>query len=279
VDESFGLNAARLLLNNNPDLLVQVVDGTDEQKVSTVLSALGAVGSNQSLDLLQAYMLNADNPIALRQQAAGNFASGWSGQNRMLVLLATGNLPEELIPSAAGSMSASWRPGIRKEAAKYLDVPGGQNGQELLSISELVALSGDATAGLPVFEKLCQSCHVVNGTGTDFGPGLSEIGSKLSKEALYASILKPEAGISFGYEGYLITLTDGSKLTGLIQSRTPSEITVKQMGGVITVFAMDQVQSIEQLATSLMTPNLHFIMDQKELVNLVTYLDQLETPT
>lgn len=279
VDESFGLNAARLLLNNNPDLLVQVVDGTDEQKVSTVLSALGAVGSNQSLDLLQAYMLNADNPIALRQQAAGNFASGWSGQNRMLVLLATGNLPEELIPSAAGSMSASWRPGIRKEAAKYLDVPGGQNGQELLSISELVALSGDATAGLPVFEKLCQSCHVVNGTGTDFGPGLSEIGSKLSKEALYASILKPEAGISFGYEGYLITLTDGSKLTGLIQSRTPSEITVKQMGGVIAVFAMDQVQSIEQLATSLMTPNLHFIMDQKELVNLVTYLDQLETPT
>jgi putative heme-binding domain-containing protein len=176
-------------------------------------------------------------------------------------------------------MSASWRPGIRKEAAKYLDVPGGQNGQELLSISELVALSGDATAGVPVFEKLCQSCHVVNGTGTDFGPGLSEIGSKLSKEALYASIFKPEAGVSFGYEGYLITLTDGAKITGLIQSRTESEITVKQIGGAISSYSTDQVRSIEQLNTSLMTPNLHLLMSQKELVDLVAYLDQLETPT
>ena len=87
--------------------------------------------------------------------------------------------------------------------------------------------------------------------------------------------MKPEAGISFGYEGYLITLTDQSKLTGLILSRTASEITVKQIGGIITVYTTDQIQSIDNLDTSLMTPNLHSVMDQKELVDLVSYLELL----
>ena len=115
-------------------------------------------------------------------------------------------------------MSASFRAGIRTEAAKYLDSPQDRQGNTIPSITELVAQQGDPAAGAPLFEKLCQSCHIVGDEGTDFGPSLSEIGSKLSREALYASILKPEAGISFGYEGYLITLTDQSKLTGMIIS-------------------------------------------------------------
>lgn len=274
-----GPSAARLLLENEPELFTQVLQGNDEQKISSAIAVLGSTGNDQALNMLQQYMLDHNNPLALRQQAAQHFATSWHGQNRMLVLLTENKLPAELIQSAAGSLSESWRPGIRQEATKYLDIPDHQNRGQLPSISELVALEGDRVAGALVFEKLCQSCHVVNGVGTDFGPSLSEIGSKLSKEAMYASILKPDAGISFGYEGYLITLEDGSKITGLIQSRTPEEIIVKQLGGAATVYNADQVQSIEQLGTSLMTPNLHLLMDQKELVDLVTYMDNLESPS
>jgi putative heme-binding domain-containing protein len=197
----------------------------------------------------------------------------------MLELIKDESFPDELVQPAAGALASSWRAGIRKEAAKYLDIPEDQNTQKLPSISELVAINGDPRSGSPVFEKLCQSCHTVDGKGIDFGPSLSEIGSKLSKEALYASILRPEAGVSFGYEGYLITLTDGAQITGLIQSRTESEITIKQIGGVSYSYSMDEVQSIVQLDTSLMTPNLHMLMDQKELVDLVAYLVQLKTPS
>ena len=41
----------------------------------------------------------------------------------------------------------------------------------------------------------CSKCHQINGTGTDFGPNLSEIGAKLAKKALYETILDPSAGI------------------------------------------------------------------------------------
>ncbi|GJM29411.1 MAG: hypothetical protein DHS20C17_20460 [Cyclobacteriaceae bacterium] len=269
--------ATRILLENDPNLLSDVLNGSDQQQTSALLVALGEVGNNQSLDLLQGFMLNSNTPTPLRQQAARRYATSWQGQSRMLDLLESEDFPEELVQPAAGSLAASWRPEVRKEAAIYL---GTQDTAEnsLPGINQLVTLEGNIDAGAVVFDELCQSCHVINGVGTDFGPGLSEIGSKLSKEALYASILNPDAGIGFGYEGYLVTLSDGSKVTGLIQSRTPSQITIKQIGGANSVYQMEQVQSIEQLDTSLMTPNLHLLMDQQQLVDLVTFLDSLESP-
>lgn len=278
-DQSDGVNAARLLLQYQLDLLGDVLHGHDQIQISAVLTALGKIGSQQSLANLEDYMFDSSHPLPLRQKAASSHARGWSGENRMLELLSEHQIPEELLLSVAESMSASFRAGIRIEAAKYLDRPQEQDGSSMPSIAALVARQGDPKAGAPVFENLCQSCHIIDGEGTDFGPGLSEIGSKLSSEALYASILKPEAGISFGYEGYLITLVDGTKITGMIQSRTASAITIKQIGGIITVFTSDQVKSIEQLDTSLMTPNLHRVMNQKELVDLVSYLEQLKKPT
>ena len=270
------LQATRILLSNDPGLIIQVLEDQDELRATAALAALGPVGNDLSLGMLETYMLDSDHPAALRQQAAWNFATSWHGQNRMLEMLKDPAFPEELKQPAAGSLAASWRPGIRKEASKYLEVKD-QN-QQIPGINELVSLEGNVQTGAGVFEKLCQSCHVVNGVGTDFGPALSEIGSKLSREALYASILRPDAGISFGYEGYLVTLNDGSKVTGLIHSRTPAEIAVKQIGGSTVNYQMDQVESIEQLPNSLMTPNLHMLIDQQQLIDLVSYLEQLKSP-
>jgi putative membrane-bound dehydrogenase-like protein len=271
-----GRQATRILLSNEPKLIGQVLNNRDEQQNSIMLAALGSVGSSQSLEMLETYMLNSQNPVALRQQAAQYYATSWLGQNQMLKLLEDPDFPEELKKPAAGSLASSWRPAMRKEAAKYLDLP--ETNTTLPGINELVLMEGDAASGAQVFEKVCQSCHVVNGQGTDFGPALSEIGSKLSKEALYISILQPDAGVSFGYEGYLVTLQDGTKVTGLIQSRTESEISLKQMGGATTNYSMEQISSIEQLEHSLMTPNLHTLMDQQQLIDLVSYLDELENP-
>ena len=268
--------ATRMLLSNEPELIGQVLNDRDEQQNSIMLAALGSVGSKQSLEMLDNYMLDTQNPAALRQQAAQYYATSWLGQNQMLDLLKDPDFPEELKKPAAGSLASSWRPAMRKEAAKYLDLP--ETNTTLPGINELVLMEGNAASGAQVFEKVCQSCHVVNGQGTDFGPALSEIGSKLSKEALYISILQPDAGVSFGYEGYLVTLKDGTKITGLIQSRTESEITLKQIGGTTTNYSMQQISSIEQLEHSLMTPNLHTLMDQQQLIDLVSYLEDLENP-
>src|SRR5690606_41512261 len=67
------------------------------------------------------------------------------------------------------------------------------------------------------------SCHLAAGTGIEFGPELSDIGNKLSKQFLYSNIIYPSAGINFGYEGYSFKMKDGKTYTGYILSRTEDE--------------------------------------------------------
>ena len=112
--------------------------------------------------------------------------------------------------------------------------------------------------------------------GVDFGPNLSEIGTKLAKEAIYDSILNPSAGISFGFEGWSIRMKDGNAFVGLITSETETELSLKVPGGIVQKCAKADITGRDKLNVSLMTPNLHTVMSQDHLVNLVEYLSSLK---
>ena len=148
------VNAARLLLKNEPVLITDVLGGNDEQHIGSTISALGAINNDQSLDLLHDFMMDESNALALRQHAARHFATGWTGENRSLELLDEGLIPEELITPMASSLSNAWRPAIRTVAAKYLENESPQHG-ELPSIAELTTLNGNAISGAAIYEKLC----------------------------------------------------------------------------------------------------------------------------
>src|SRR5690606_22313201 len=85
--------------------------------------------------------------------------------------------------------------------------------------------------GKVIFQAQCAICHVVGAEGKDFGPALTQIGSKLPKTALLAAIKNPSAGINFGYETATVTLKKGGVLSGIISSRTESEVTLRFIGG------------------------------------------------
>jgi putative heme-binding domain-containing protein len=80
--------------------------------------------------------------------------------------------------------------------------------------------------------KHCHTCHGVKKEGIGFGTALSEIGDKLPKEFIYDAIIDPDAGISFGFEGYMLGMKDGNTAVGLLpvkqqvksRSRCPAEI-------------------------------------------------------
>ena len=66
---------------------------------------------------------------------------------------------------------------------------------------------------------MCVTCHKVGTTGYDFGPTLTEIGSKFPKEGLLDAIVHPSAGIGFGYEGWELKMKDGSSFRELLQAK------------------------------------------------------------
>jgi len=137
-------------------------------------------------------------------------------------------------------------------------------------------MKGNTAKGKEIFSMYCTVCHQVNGQGTDFGPKLSEIGTKLPKEALYAAIFEPSAGIGFGYEGFEVTLKDGSSVSGIISSKTETDLIMKLPGGTTQEFKMTQVKSIKQMADSMMPAGLQDAMNTDELVNLVEYMSSLK---
>ena len=135
----------------------------------------------------------------------------WSGEERVLEIFKAKKVPAELIPDVVASVSGAWRGSVRSEAASYLPNDGKTTAaKKMITMQELIALKANAEEGKKIFTTICTTCHQVNNSGYDFGPKLSEIGSKLPKESLLESILNPSAGIGFGYEGWELKMKDGS---------------------------------------------------------------------
>jgi putative heme-binding domain-containing protein len=219
-------------------------------------------------------MMNEDNRLEMRQNAVLAFGSGWGGEQALVDMINNNEIPEPLKLSAGRALSDSWRGDVQNLGKELI----GETtiNSNLSSISELTSMEGDPENGREVFATSCQICHQVNGEGINFGPALTEIGSKLPKEGLYDAILNPNAGINFGYEGYIVTMKDGSQTAGIIQSETETELTLLMNGGYTSIINKSEISNREEMDQSLMPENLHAQMSQQELVDLVEYLTTLK---
>ncbi len=275
-DSTVGKEAAKTLLDwDKLQLIAGAINSSDKNESQSMVKALWPHMYNaKAIGIMEGIMMDGSKDMDLRKLAVKTFGGPWQAEDRLLVLAKENKIPAELHTAAGGVFQTAWRALLREEAAKYLKLPGSKEGAPLPSVAVLVEKQGDHISGKAVFESLCSNCHQVNGEGVNFGPDLSEIGGKLSKEALYTSILFPDQGISFGYEGYRIQLEDGSVAIGKILSETPEQIEVQYMNTQQSVLK-EKVTGRTKLESSLMPSNLQSSMSEKELVDLVSYLETL----
>lgn len=224
---------------------------------------------------MESIFMDSTKDVEIRTLAVRTFAGPWQSENRLLELAKENKIREDLHIAAGGVFQAAWRGDIREEGAKYIKLPGSREGAQLPAVSVLVETEGNPDNGKEVFKNLCSNCHEVNNEGVSFGPDLSEIGDKLPKVALFNSILFPDQGISFGYEGYRIELKDGSTAMGKIVSETEDKIDLQFLTARQSIDKSSVVSKIK-METSLMPGNLHSSMSQQELVDLVEYLSGLK---
>ena len=274
--DAVGREAGRILLaQGGAPMIWNALKGKDVEKAKAALISIRTVGNAASLDILEKVALDGKYPMDIRRQAAKSIGNSGGGEDLVLELLKENKLPEELRTAAVQSVSGAWRKSVRMEAAKYL--PGGATASvnKHPAMPDLVKMKGDAAKGKEVFKMYCAVCHQVNGEGADFGPKLSEIGSKLPKEGQYMAIFYPSAGISFGYEGWEVKFKDGSSVTGIVASKTETDLIMKFPGGSTQEYKMANVKSMKQLDESMMSAGLHEAMSTEELTGLVEYLGTL----
>lgn len=268
-------SANLLLKNDGLTLITTAIEKGNEQEQKKLMLALGANESEEVKDYLQSLINSGHN--YLPQISMEALSQTWGGQHRLFALLENDELPQDLQNKAAVLLLGAFNQDIRTKASLHLTQSAGTD-QVLASIPQLMQMNGIAGEGEKVFQQYCITCHQVNENGTNFGPDLSEIGSKLAKDALYGSIIRPSAGINFGYEGYTVHLKNGNSATGFIASETADQITLRTMGGNLKDYPKDQIERREAQEQSLMPEGLHLAMSQQELVDLVAYLSALQSP-
>ena len=230
----------------------------------------GRVDSKEMTNLLIELFQNKKLDLGLRKEAM-NAMNGWDSESKLWELIKDNKVPNDVMDIAKAHMMGTWHQDLRALASDFF---GEDEALAEMDIKKMLTIAGDVKAGKQTFEILCSSCHLVKGKGVDFGPGLSEIGSKLSKEGLYNAILNPSAGMGFGYETQAIRLKDGTAFQAIINSKTENVLNVKLLGqSSQTVYPLKDVESIKQLDVSLMPK---FPFEEKQLVDLVSYLSTLK---
>ncbi len=276
-NDSSGIEAFRLALTEeNAPKLPALLESTN---AVTIVQLMANTQDKHYQEQLLELAQNSTKPLPTRQAAIKALARAEQGARQLLELEKNGKLPTDLKLTAASELNVAPWPEVKKLALEILPLPQTKNAEPLPPLSELLKRTGDPARGRLVFESdtaACLYCHVVNGRGTDVGPHLSEIGTKLGKDALFQSILDPSSGISFGFEAWNIQLKNDDELFGLITSETADELTVKTQAGVITKVKKSDVANRQKLSTSLMPVGLQLTMSTQELVDLVEYLASLK---
>jgi putative heme-binding domain-containing protein len=276
-NESSAVEAFRLALRENgTNSLPALIASTN---AVAIVQLIGNAKDKELQPMLKSLVQDAAKPLPTRKAAVQTLARSEDGARFLLDLAKEEKLPGDVRLAASSELNLAPWPAIKKAALEILPLPQSQNAEPLPPISELVKRTGDPARGREVFGSAtaaCASCHVVNGKGTDVGPQLSEIGTKLGKDALYESILDPSSGISFGFEAWTVELKNGDELFGLITSETADELTVKSQTGVATKVKKADIARRQKLATSLMPLGLQVTMSTQDLVDLVEFLSSLK---
>jgi putative heme-binding domain-containing protein len=278
-DSTIAVKAARLLVKfDDRELLAKAIADQDSAKAAKLVELLGLLADAKTNELIAPLVTDADKPLALRAAAVTALGRNAPGQKRLLEIVEQEKLPADTRFAAANALLSASDEAIRARAAKRLSLPAAADGEPLPPVAELVPRTGNAERGKTLFNTTgtCAKCHKVNGEGKDVGPDLSEIGSKLSKEAMYVSILDPNAGVSFNYETYLVRTLNGTTLSGILVNQTDDAVELKTAEAVVHKLKREDIEGLKKLPTSLMPAELQKQLKADDLVDIVEYLTTLK---
>ena len=274
-----GITAVQSLLRlGQRTLLTDQLLGDSVDPAIAVATAMGYSRDYAFAADLQAVIDDEEaNPDLRRAVVPAGFRILGLGR-RMVRSIEANQFSSELLPAAAAAMHASSEEEFREAAQRLFPLPEGKEGEELPPLSVLLTMKGDAKNGRLVFNThgTCHKCHIVNAVGRSLGPDLSEIGAKLSRQALFESVLFPSAGISHNYDTWTLLLTNGTTVTGLLASETNDDITLIDNEALRRTYPLAEVEEKLRQSVSLMPADLQKVISTQDLVDLVAYMQTLK---
>ncbi len=277
--EQLGVEAISALLELKQwDLIGSALRGDDTAAAIATADALGNSQNGAISGLLLPVVKNADVNIDVRRAAVKAASKAGNAAMELVKLVDEKTLDPELEQSVAAALHSSPHRNAREAAQRLFPLPPSKDNMPTPPISELTKLKGDLANGRMVFFSTgtCHKCHVVDGMGREIGPNLSEIGSKLSREAMFESVLYPSAGISHNFELWTVVKTDGTTVNGLLVSNTDAEVSIKGDDALVRAIPKSEVEELVKQKISLMPADLQKTMTTQELADVTEYMQSLK---
>lgn len=278
-DTSLAVDAVKLLVGKeHRKLLMAALKQDDALKAAAVAKALGNATDNRTAGLLTPVVDDAERPLAVRQEAVKALGRSKQGVMQLLERAKAKKLAEDLSQAAAFALQTAAFDEFKPDITALYPLPPSRNEEPLPPLAQLLKSKGNIDKGKVIFNTVgkCNTCHVVANEGKEVGPNLTEIGSKLSREAMFESILYPSAGISHNYETWTAVTDSGNAISGIKVSDTDDAIVLKGTDAIARTIKKSEIEELKKQSVSLMPADLQKTMTVEELLDVIEYAQTLK---
>ncbi len=152
--------------------------------------------------------------------------------------------------------------------------PEQQQQLDVLIAARTTAFAADkpnAAAGAQVFQTHCAACHQIGGQGGLLGPQLDGIGTR-GAARLCEDILDPNRNVDAHFHLHLLTLKDGSTLSGFLKAEAGQVLVLADATGRETRVAKTDLAKDEVQPVSLMPPVFAQTIPEADFLALLAWL-------
>ena len=147
-----------------------------------------------------------------------------------------------------------------------------------LAFRDALLQGGSANAAATPFVEnpaaQCTRCHTVRNAGSDVGPNLTGVATRLTRDQILESLLEPSARIAAGYGTVGITLKNGKRVDGTLRDETATDV-VLMAGTPPAEQRIAKSEIAERTNPVSAMPPVGLIVKPRDVRDLVAYLSTL----
>ena len=136
-------------------------------------------------------------------------------------------------------------------------------------------MKGEEVRGKEAFKKTCAACHKLEGVGFELAPNLAAMKNR-GPEAILLNVLDPNREVNPQYLNYLVQLSDGRSLSGIISAETATSLTLKRADNATDTVLRIDIDRLKSTGQSLMPEGLEKQVDKQAMADLLEYFKSLE---
>lgn len=238
-------------------------------------SALGKIQTPESLKGLDDAL--GDAPLRLATTIAQQLSHTPSGSELLVTSVERGRAPPDLLrdPVVEQLVRLHAAPTVLERRNRVLATAPAADGSLAEQIERrrgrFAAAVPESRRGAEVFQRRCSVCHAIGGKGSPIGPALDGIGTR-GLDRILEDLLDPNRVVDARYRASVLALKNGRVARGLITGDEPNQFVLVDSDGRETRIQKGEVEMRGDSALSPMPNDLAGSLTETEFFDLLAFL-------